>query len=356
MPSPMNPSWSDFLTAHGASFDRGVVSSFGEPAAELLAARDAAVVCDLSPLAVLRVEGPDAAAFLQGQFTSDVAALGVGAAQYSAWCSPKGRMLANFLVRRSADSTFELLLPGEHRRSCRQAHALCSCCAPASSSPTRAATAFVWASAAPAPGRRSTRRWAQRLPSATRPVGQQGRLDLSLVQPLHHRDHARRRRRTPACPRLLRRPWRFARQRLTVRAGVPVVTPLTADLFVPQAANWDALGRNQFSERLLCRPGDRRPDAIPGSLEGAALVAHSDGTPPAAGERLYSVAFGDQACGTVVNAAAAPDGGSDVLAVLQLAAAESGDVHLGTLGGMPLRLQALPYSTPAPAAPRDRIA
>jgi hypothetical protein len=107
----MNPSWSDYLAAHGASFDRGGVASFGAPAGELIAARDAAVVCDLSALSVLRIEGPDAAAFLQGQFTDDVAALDPGKAQYGAWCSPKGRMLANFLIRRSGASIFEVLLP-----------------------------------------------------------------------------------------------------------------------------------------------------------------------------------------------------------------------------------------------------
>jgi folate-binding Fe-S cluster repair protein YgfZ len=62
-------------------------------------------------LSVLRITGPDAAAFLQGQFTDDVAALGPGEAQYGAWCSPKGRMLANFLIRRSGESIFEVLLP-----------------------------------------------------------------------------------------------------------------------------------------------------------------------------------------------------------------------------------------------------
>jgi hypothetical protein len=71
---------------------------------------------------------------------------------------------------------------------------------------------------------------------------------------------------------------------------------------------------------------------------------------------LYSATFGEQACGTIVNAAASPDGGSDVLAVLQLAAAESGDVHLAASGGASLRLAALPYEVPAPAAPRGRIA
>jgi folate-binding protein YgfZ len=153
------------------------------------------------------------------------------------------------------------------------------------------------------------------------------------------------------------RPAGFAAwQWLTVRAGVPVITPSTADLFVPQAANWDALGGISFQKGCYAGQEIVARTQYLGRLKERLVLAHFDSAPPAAGERLYSAAFGDQACGTVVNAAAAPDGGSDLLAVLQLAAAESGDLHLGTLGGMPLRLQALPYPAPAPAAPRGRIA
>jgi hypothetical protein len=142
---------------------------------------------------------------------------------------------------------------------------------------------------------------------------------------------------------------------LTIRAGVPIITPSTADLFVPQAANWDALGGISFQKGCYAGQEIVARTQYLGRLKERLVLAHFDGTPPAAGERLYSAEFGDQACGTVVNAAAAPDGG-DLLAVLQLAAAESGDLHLGALDGMPLNLQALPYPVPAPAAPRGRIA
>ena len=103
-------SWTEFLVRRGATFDGDAVTYFPAPEEELAAARDAAVVCDLAPLAAMRVAGPDAAAFLQGQLTSDVAALAVGTAQYSAWCSPKGRMLANFILLQTEATTFELLL------------------------------------------------------------------------------------------------------------------------------------------------------------------------------------------------------------------------------------------------------
>src|SRR6202790_5820695 len=102
-------SWTEFLGRRRAAFGGDAVPRFSAPEEELAAARDAAVVCDLTPLAAMRVAGPDAAAFLQGQLTSDVAPLVERTAQYSAWCSPKGRMLANFVLLRTEATTFELL-------------------------------------------------------------------------------------------------------------------------------------------------------------------------------------------------------------------------------------------------------
>ena len=72
------------------------------------------------------------------------------------------------------------------------------------------------------------------------------------------------------------------------------------------------------------------------------------------GERLFSAVFGDQACGTVVDAAAAPAGGCDLIAVLQLAAAERDDVRVGAPDGPALARLPLPYAIPAATAPRGR--
>jgi folate-binding protein YgfZ len=63
-------------------------------------------------LGVLRVSGEDAASFLQNLFTNDIHALNIHQAQLSGFCTPKGRLLASFLVvRRSED--FLLILPKE---------------------------------------------------------------------------------------------------------------------------------------------------------------------------------------------------------------------------------------------------
>jgi hypothetical protein len=55
-----------------------------------------------------------------------------------------------------------------------------------------------------------------------------------------------------------------------------------------------------------------------------------------------------------VNAASAPGGGADLLAVLQLAARDDGAVHFGAPDGRELALLPLPYPIPAAALPRGR--
>ncbi len=62
------------------------------------------VICDLSHLGLLEISGTDAMTFLQGQVTNDVKLLNGSNAHYSAYCNPKGRMLALFLAFAHGDN------------------------------------------------------------------------------------------------------------------------------------------------------------------------------------------------------------------------------------------------------------
>ncbi len=55
------------------------------------------------PAAWLRVAGPDAPSFLQGQFTNDLRALEKQAAVYGLWLSVKAKVLADSFVLRGAE-------------------------------------------------------------------------------------------------------------------------------------------------------------------------------------------------------------------------------------------------------------
>lgn len=52
------------------------------------------VLCDLSHLGMLELDGADAVSFLQGQVTNDVKQLDGSNAHYTGYCTPKGRLLA----------------------------------------------------------------------------------------------------------------------------------------------------------------------------------------------------------------------------------------------------------------------
>lgn len=60
----------------------------------------------------LSIEGPDAAAFANAQFSSEVRSLAVGHWQFSAWLDPRGRVRALFHIACLAPDHYLLLLRG----------------------------------------------------------------------------------------------------------------------------------------------------------------------------------------------------------------------------------------------------
>ena len=95
----MNATWSDFLATQNAQWDeQGKITTFGHPDIEHFLIKNGPVLTDLSDQALLKVTGGDALEFLQGQLTSDLKKVSDNQAQFSAYCDPKGQVLANFLV------------------------------------------------------------------------------------------------------------------------------------------------------------------------------------------------------------------------------------------------------------------
>jgi folate-binding protein YgfZ len=348
--------WSQFLTANGAVFDGETVVTFGDCAGELASAQERGIVCELGALSVLQVAGADAVPFLQGQLTNDVALLAPGASHLAAWCSPKGRMLANLVVARGEDGSFLLLLPSSLSATIQKRLAMFVLRSRVTIEDVSAGTVRLGAGGPAAAGAIQAalgavppvRRLAT-MPTAT-VLGLPGARYVAFAAP----------QAAPALWDRLRAGLRPAGlpawQWLTIRAGVPVITPPTADQFVPQAANLDALDGVNF--RKGCYTGQEivaRTQYL-GRLKERLVMAHVDGPAPPAGTRLYSPVFDTQACGSVVNAAPAPGGGSDLLAVLQIAARDRGEVHAQTPDGPRLMLLPLPYLLPDAVPPRGRIA
>ncbi|MGZ8245160.1 CAF17-like 4Fe-4S cluster assembly/insertion protein YgfZ [Methylomagnum sp.] len=66
-------------------------------------------VCALPGYGLIKISGEDAETFLQGQTTCDVKALASGHSRQGAFCTPKGRVIANFRLLRSEQGFYLLL-------------------------------------------------------------------------------------------------------------------------------------------------------------------------------------------------------------------------------------------------------
>jgi len=330
--------------------------SAGESA--LLAARDAAVVCDLAPLSVLALTGTDASTFLQGQVSCDVKAVTASASRFGSFNSPKGRVLANFVLWRDAalDDGFAMLLPGDISESVAKRlrmYVLRSKVSVTDVSATThrigvggpAAAAVLQSAVGVVPGPLEV----MRAESAT-VLGLPGPRYV-LLAPAPRAESLRARLETAATPANFD-VWRW----LTIHAGVPVITAATQDAFVAQGVNLDILGGIDFQKGCYTGQEIIARTQYLGRLKERTLAFHAATREIAPGDRIFSSAFEGQACGTVVNAAPSPGGGCDLLAVVQIAAAERGDARLRESDGALLVALPLPYAIPAAKAPREREA
>jgi tRNA-modifying protein YgfZ len=297
-------------------------------------------------------EGADAAAFLHGQLATDVAGMAPGAAGWSSYNSPKGRMLASLLLWRRAPDAFGAFVAADLAETLAKRLSMFVLRAKVKvADRTGAGRRFGVAGAAAEAAVRAA------LGEAPAPGHGLAVGDTWLVAAPDGRllVHAPDAAAEDVLRRLLAHAQAVSPAYLEWRAigtGVAQVTRATQDLFVPQMANFDLLGGVDFHKG--CYPGQEIVARMQylGRLKERLRAFHVAGDDvPAPATPLYHASFGEQACGTVVNAAPAPEGGSDLLAVVQWSALAAGDLHLGTPDGPVLAPRTLPYDIPAPTTP-----
>ena len=106
----MNTDWQSFLEQQGATLDGNRVMDFGDSNKERQATASGHVIADLSHYGLISAEGEEARDFLQNQFSNDMRLVSDSESQISAYCSPKGRMMAAFRIFQRGE-TFYLRLP-----------------------------------------------------------------------------------------------------------------------------------------------------------------------------------------------------------------------------------------------------
>ena len=343
----MNQDWQDFLTTQGAKLQDGVVQHFGDAAAERIAARDDTVLCDLSQFGVLKVSGDDAATFLHSLFSSDVKALTPGRAQPSSFNTAKGRALATFLIGRTGTEFF-LHLPRSLAAAMQKKLSMYVLRAKVKIEDASDGIVCLGLS-----GANAAALLQQHFPAIPQePFDALQAADTTLIRLGSDRFQI------STAPQPASALWQKlaagARPAgspcwdwLNIHAGIPFVLPRTQEEFVPQMINLDLIGHVNFKKG--CYPGQEVVARMHylGKPKRRMYLAHvlSEASPQP-GDDLFSMEMEGQACGKIVNSAAAPGGGYDVLAVVQITSYDAFPVHLGALTGARLQFQPLPYPIP----------
>lgn len=343
----MNQDWQNFLATQGAHIQDGVVQHFGDAPAERVATRDGTVLCDQSQFGMLKVYGEEAQAFLHNLLSSDVNSLTPQLALYSSFNTAKGRTLATLLIWRNSTEFFlqlprSLVAPIQKKLSMYVLRAKVKI--------EDASDNILCLGLSGANAAAMLQKHFPALPQNTLDVIHQE--ESSLIRLAHDRFQISipaqqaaalwQKLGTDAHP--AGSPcWDW----LNIKAGIPVILPQTQEQFVPQMANLDLIGAVNFKKG--CYPGQEIVARMQylGKNKRRMYLAHIYAeTTPQAGAELFSMEMEGQSCGMIVNAQAAPNGGYDMLAVVQIASHDAFPVHLGGLTGPRLEFIPLPYPLP----------
>ncbi|MCU7959586.1 MAG: folate-binding protein [gamma proteobacterium symbiont of Bathyaustriella thionipta] len=338
----MNPQWQAFLLTQGASFDAAGRAQF--------AASDQHSECllaDLSWLGTISAEGADTSELLQGQLTSDVRELSDKHSLLAGLCNPKGRVLACFRLFQTSGGEILLQAPGLRIQPMLKRLGMFVLRADArftDVSDERISLGLMGENVSaviasvfgiPAPDNEN-----DVMEHDGMLLARIGADRVQLIVPAA---------RAQAC-------WQQLSQQATpvssdewsrrdILAGLPTVYDETSEAFVPQMLNLQRVEAISFTKG--CYTGQEVVARMQylGKLKRRMYIGHVDTDQrPQAGDEVFSPdSASGQGAGKLVDARPAPQGGYDLLAVVEVKSAQADNVHLGSLDGALISLHEPPY-------------
>ena len=325
-------------------------------------------VAPVGNLGLIAVHGADAATFLHGQLTNDVANLPPGEVRLAGYCTPKGRLQATMTMWRAAGAgtvgvadadvavspTIYLQLPLAVQAAFQKRLSMFVMRAKAKLvDATREPGHAVVLGLGGARAEAALRAHVAALPPApnTAAEGAHGtvlRLADAFGAPryLWLTSEATALHALPALQQTLALGGTDAWELSGIHAGIAQVTPATLEQFVPQMINLELVGGVNFKKG--CYPGQEivaRSQYL-GKLKRRTTLASIADPLAVAGAELFSLDDPLQPCGMVVNAAPNGAGGVDALVEMKLAALEQA-VHLGSTTGARVAFLPMPYTLDA---------
>lgn len=340
----MHPTWQDFLHQQGARIVEGRVADYGQPEAERQIAAQGTTLCDLAHLALFEVAGDDAATFLQGQLTNDIRLLDGSNSQYAGHCSPKGRLLALFLVF-ARKNCFFLQCHGLLKESI--AKRLKMYVLRSRVTLTDLSDEIVRLGVAGPQAEDVLQQEFGALPQASHRLHTSDDVTLlRLPGPVPRFEVFVPLTRAPrlwlqfikTCRPVGADVWDW----LEIQAGIPDIVPATQEQFVPQMVNLDSLGGISFKKGCYTGQEIVARTHYLGKIKRRTRLAHvALASAPAPGTPVYGL-DSTEPVGQVVRSAPAPDGGYSLLLECRLESLEAGPLRLAD-GTIPT-LGTLPYS------------
>lgn len=338
----MNNRWKTFIESLSADNNQGPGAKSGISDTNLQCA-----LVDLSHLGLIRVSGEDARDFLQGQFTNDIREVSSCHYQLSSYCTPKGRMLANFLLF-ERDGNIYLQLPEDTLPVVIKRlpmFVLMSKVSIEDVSDQLVRIGLV--------GDCAQSLLNGQFPSLPESAGEVLEANGTTLLRL---PGAEPRFELLAAPEDMIKLWGRLSETasqvgadywalLDIRAGIPTIYGATTEAFVPQMTNMQAINGVSFTKG--CYTGQEVVARMKylGKLKRRMYLASVDSDmPPQKGQELFSTGSeSGQGAGKIVDARPSPDGGYELLAVVEISRAEADDLHLGGIHGPRLRFLQLPY-------------
>lgn len=343
----MNKEWENFLLSNNATLENNYIKNFGHSIDEEQDAFSKLILADLSHYSLIKTSGGDVIEFLQGQLTNDIKLVTDNIGQLSAYCNPKGRILANFRIFKRDGHIFlqlhsdilEATLKRLRMFVMRSKVELVDSSDELSrigiaglNAETKLSTIFKKLPENADESLTENELTIIKLSGALPRYEVHGSLDK--VKTLWETLQA------DAIP-VGKNSWNL----LTIRAGIPEIVAETVEAFVPQMVNLQAINSLSFTKG--CYPGQEVVARMHylGKLKRRLFIATADtDTLPLPGQSIMIGGKNEEKAGQIVTASWSNDKNVELLAVLQIEKAENEELHLGSSNGPLIQLLELPYS------------